>query len=121
MAQEKGSVNENLQAFLPISLTNGSSVNCLLDTGFDGALMFPRSFVEINLIDITGSETFTAAEENIFTADIGIAEVNWLGDNFSIRIVISNSEDALIGVEMLIDTILKIDYTKATVTITKPK
>ncbi|MDQ3133061.1 MAG: hypothetical protein M3Q99_20205 [Acidobacteriota bacterium] len=106
---------------MPISLTNGSTVNCLLDTGFNGALMFPRSFAEANSIKITGSETFTAAEETVFTADIGIAEIDWLDDDFLIRIIISDSNDALIGVEMLVDTILEIDYINSTVKITKPK
>jgi len=38
-----------------------------------------------------------------------------------IRIIISDSNDALIGVEMLVDTILEIDYINSTVKITKPK
>ena len=119
MAQEKGSVNKNLQAFLPISLTNGATIDCLLDTGFDGALVLPRLFVEANLMPIVGDETFTAAEGNIFVADIALADVNWLGENFSIRVLISEIGDTLIGVEMLIDSVLEIDYQNLTVKITK--
>lgn len=119
MAQEKGSVNKNLQAFLPISLTNGATIECLLDTGFDGALVLPRSFVEANAIQIVGDETFTVAEGNVFTADIGLADVDWLGDNFSIRVLVSEVGDTLIGVEMLIDSVLEIDYKNLTVKITK--
>ncbi len=119
MTQERGSVNRNLQAFLPISLTNGSTIDCLLDTGFDGALVLPRSFVEANSIPIVGDETFTAAEGNVFTADMGLADINWLGDNFSIRVLISEVGDALIGVEMLIDSVLEIDYKNLRVEITK--
>jgi len=48
MAQETGKVNDNLQAFLQIELTNGAVLDCLLDTGFDGALVLPRSFVQAN-------------------------------------------------------------------------
>ncbi len=119
MAQEKGSVNKNLQAFLTISLTNGAAIDCLLDTGFDGALVLPRSFVEANSIPIVGDETFTGAEGNAFTAEMGIADVYWLGDDFSIRVLVSEVEDALIGVEMLIDSVLEIDYKNLTVEITK--
>ena len=120
MERENGKVSNNLQAFLTISLTNGSKIDCLLDTGFDGGLMLPRSFVEANNIEITGNETFTATEGMIFTAEIGIAEIFWLNDDFSIRCVISDNEESIIGVEMLIDTILEIDYINLTVKITKP-
>ena len=70
MAQETGKFNNNLQAFVQIELTNGATFDCLLDTGFDGALVLPRSFVQANLILIVGDETYTAAEGNVFTADI---------------------------------------------------
>ncbi len=121
MEQENGKVSNNLLAFLTISLTNQSKIECMLDTGFDGGLMLPRSFIESNGIEIIGKETFTGAEGNIFTAEIGVAEIFWLGDFFSIRCVISDNEESLIGVEMLIDTILEIDYINSTVKITKPK
>lgn len=55
----------------------------------------------------------------MFTAYVGIADVHWLGDSFSIRILISEVGDALIGVEMLIDSVLEVDYKNLTVTITK--
>ena len=36
MAQEKGFVTEDLETVLTIELSNGSQIECLLDTGFNG-------------------------------------------------------------------------------------
>ncbi|HKC65475.1 MAG TPA: hypothetical protein VKB86_17670 [Pyrinomonadaceae bacterium] len=43
MAREDGSVNAQLEAWLRIRATNGETIECLVDTGFNGALMLPRS------------------------------------------------------------------------------
>jgi len=119
MAQETGKVNNYLQAFLQIQLMNGAAFDCLLDTGFDGALVLPRSFVEANSISIVGDETFTAAEGNEFTADMGIVEIKWLGEICAFRVLVSEVGDALIGVELFADALLEIDYKNRTVKIIK--
>ncbi|HEY0460849.1 MAG TPA: hypothetical protein VGC97_17060 [Pyrinomonadaceae bacterium] len=51
--------------------------------------------------------------------DTAIAEIKWLGDEFSLPVLVSESTEALIGVEMLIDTLIEIDYKNLTVKITK--
>lgn len=117
--QETGTVSNNLQAFLTIELTGGAMLDCLLDTGFDGALVLPRNFVESNSILIVGDETFTAAEGNEFTAEMGVAEIKWLGEISAFRVLVSEVGDALIGVELLADALLEIDYANRTVKITK--
>jgi clan AA aspartic protease len=121
MFQKTGSINENLQAILKIELKNGAALDCLLDMGFQGTLVIPRKFAKRNLLMITGRETFLGAESSDIEFDTAIAEIKWLGDEFSLPVLVSDSTEALLGVEMLIDTILKIDYINSTVTITKPK
>ena len=46
-------------------------------------------------------------------------EIKWLGNEFPINIPVSEAKQALVGTEMLIDTILEIDYKNLTVKITK--
>jgi hypothetical protein len=58
-------------------------------------------------------------EEITTEIDTAIAEVKWLDDNFSVRIFVSETDEALLGVEMLIDAVLEIDYKNSTVRITK--
>jgi hypothetical protein len=48
-----------------------------------------------------------------------VAEIKWFDDELEIPILVSNTDDALIGVEMLVDSKLEIDYKNLTVKITK--
>ncbi len=119
MVEEKGIVNENLEAVLQVRLTNGANIKCVLDTGFNGSLLLPREFVEINSMLFVGREKVMMVEEISTEIDTAIAEVNWLNEEFSIRIFISETDESLIGTQMLVDTLLEIDYKNRTVKTTK--
>ena len=119
MFQEKGSVNDNLEAVITIQLNNQSKINCLLDTGFNGTLFLPRQFVEENNLPIGVREILQAAEDQIFEVDTANALIKWLGEEFSLTIFVSEMDEALMGVEMLANTLLEIDYVNRTVKITK--
>jgi len=66
-----------------------------------------------------GREKVMMVEEISTEIDTAIAEVNWLDEEFSIRIFISETNESLIGTQMLSDTLLEIDYKNRTVKITK--
>jgi clan AA aspartic protease len=119
MFQITGNINEKLQPILSIELTNGAKFDCLLDTGFQGTLVVPRRIADENSIIITGREAFLAAENLEIEFETAIAEIKWLGDEFALPVLVSESTEALIGVEMLIDSIVEIDYQNLTVKITK--
>jgi clan AA aspartic protease len=119
MAEEKGVVNENLEAVLEIRLINGSIIECVIDTGFNGSLLLPRNFVEANSMFFVGSEEVELAEEIKAEIETALADIKWLDEEFSARIFVSEAGEALIGTEMLADTLLEIDYSNRTVKITK--
>lgn len=119
MAQEKGLVNENLEAVLEIVLSNGAKIECVIDTGFNGSFLFPRSFVEENSMRFVGKEEVTMVEDNTIYIETALAEVNWMGEEFSVQILVSENNECLIGTQMLIDSKLEIDYKNFTVKITK--
>lgn len=119
MAEEKGLVNENLEAVLSVRLTNGAVIECVLDTGFNGSLLLPREFVEANSMLFAGREEIVLVEEISAEIDTAIAEAVWLNETFSIRVLVSETNEALIGTQMLINSILEIDYINSTVKITK--
>jgi len=121
VVNENGFVNKNLEAVVQIRLSNEAAVECVLDTGFNGSLLLPRKFVEDNSMLFVGHEEVDLVEGISAEIDTALAEVKWLGDEFSIRIFVSETNEALIGAEMLVDTILEIDYINSTVKITKPK
>jgi clan AA aspartic protease len=119
MAQEKGFVTENLETILTIELSNGSPIDCVLDTGFNGFLLLPRKFIEDNSLDFVGREAVIMVEQNTIDIDVASGEIKWLGKILSVRILVSETDEALVGTQMLIDSLLEIDYKNLTVKITK--
>ena len=119
MFQEKGSVNDNLEAIVTVQLANQSKINCLLDTGFNGTLFLPRKFVEENNLPFGVREVLQAAEDQIFEVDTATAEIDWLGNKSSVTVFVSETSETLIGAEMFADAVLEIDYKNRTVKIIK--
>ncbi|HLM01494.1 MAG TPA: hypothetical protein VK400_10615 [Pyrinomonadaceae bacterium] len=119
MAQEKGFINEDLEAILSVQLINGSDVECIIDTGFNGSLLLPRKFVEDNSLALVGREPVTMVEQNIIEVDVVSGEINWLGGKSLVRVLVSETNEALIGTQMLAASVMEIDYKNKTVKITK--
>lgn len=115
MAEETGRVTAAREAILRLRLTAGEAVECLVDTGFTGALVLPQSLVARLSIPIVGREVFEMVGGRQFVADVALAEVEWLGTTRTVRVIVS--EDTLLGTELLDGTKLVIDYVAHTVTI----
>jgi clan AA aspartic protease len=120
MPHESGNVNASLEARIYVKLASGAGIRCLVDTGFTGALVLPRGFIRNNALRVVARETFTTVEGHEIEADIAVAEVEWLGESQTRRAIVSESDEAMIGTEMLIGTVLTIDYIAASITVTKP-
>lgn len=45
MAVEQGRVNEVFEACITLEFTSGAALECVIDTGFSGALMLPEKLV----------------------------------------------------------------------------
>ncbi len=119
MAQETGIVNENLEAVLTIKLANNSTIECAIDTGFNGWLLLPRTFIEENLMPFIGLEKVTMVEGNDIFVETALAKVDWLGKEFSVKTLVSETDETLIGTQMLVGSVLEIDYENLAVTVTK--
>jgi clan AA aspartic protease len=119
MAEEKGIVNESLEAVVNVKFTNGSMIECAIDTGFNGWLLLPRRFIEENSMRFIGLEKVTMVEENEIFVETALAKVNWLESEFSTKILVSETEESLIGTQMLANAVLEIDYENVCVKITK--
>lgn len=76
MAEERGRVNEQLEAYIAVRLGDSDIIECLIDTGFAGTLLLPRSFVEQSNLLITGQENLGGVEGFAFTAQVAVAEVS---------------------------------------------
>lgn len=115
MAEETGRVTAAREAILRLRLTAGESVECLVDTGFTGALVLPQSIITRLSIPVVGREVFEMVGGRQFVAGVALAEVEWLGATRTVRVIVS--EDTLLGTELLDGTRLVVDYMSHTVTI----
>lgn len=117
MAQESGRVNTLREALVVIRFRGGESFECVVDTGFNGALMLPRSFVDHLQIPIRGKLAFNLVGGARLVAQIAYAHIEWLGEERTTEIVVNEGYDALIGTELLTSTTLNINYVTRVVTI----
>jgi len=117
MPQESGSITALREAVIRIRFAKGEEFNCVIDTGFDGALMLPASVVAQLRLSIVARLVFELAGGARMAADVGLAQVEWLGERRHVEVIISESDDALMGTEMFEGTKLVVDYREGSVTI----
>jgi clan AA aspartic protease len=115
MAEELGRVTAGREAILRVQLSAGETVECLVDTGFTGALVLPQEVVSRLRLPIVGREVFEMVGGRRFVAGVALAEVEWLGRRRTFRVIIS--EDTLLGTEMLDGCRLVVDYVNHMVTV----
>jgi clan AA aspartic protease len=117
MAREDGSVNGQLEAWLRVLTTNGETVECLVDTGFNGSLMLPRSEAVRLKLTVLGRVSIIGVGRARSIAGIAELEVEWLGQTRAVEVIISDGDDALLGTLMLDGSRFVVDYISYTMTI----
>jgi clan AA aspartic protease len=119
MPQESGSVNAVREAIIAIRLVGGDPQQCVIDTGFDGALILPTSVVTSLGLPVIARLVFELVGGARMSADVALGEVEWLGERRSVEVIISEGNDALVGTEMLELAKLIVDYPNRSVTISQ--
>lgn len=117
MAREDGSVNARREPWLRVRTAAGETLDCLIDTGFDGALVLPHAeAMRLNLI-VLGRVPIIGVGRIRAIADIAELEVEWLGGRRAVEVIISAGDDSLLGTELLDGSRLIVDYINYTVTV----
>jgi predicted aspartyl protease len=80
MAKETGRVTATREALLRLHLSAGETVECLVDTGFTGALVLPQALVTRHNLPIVGREVFEMVGGRQFIASVAFADIEWLGE-----------------------------------------
>jgi clan AA aspartic protease len=119
MPQESGSVNALREAIVEIRFVGGDSQECIVDTGFDGALILPASIAERHAFPVVARLVFELVGGARISADVALGEIEWLGKRRSVEVVISESNDALIGTEMFEGATLVVNYASRLVSISR--
>lgn len=95
------------------------SVTAILDTGFDDHLCLPtRLAVTLGLV-LIGKETVELADGTQKQELVFSGSVQFLGRTRKVRIFLTDSEDALVGTELLADCRLTIDFPTGKVKLTR--
>ncbi|HYX29706.1 MAG TPA: hypothetical protein VE863_14160 [Pyrinomonadaceae bacterium] len=118
MATETGSITRTSEPVIPVRFSDNLLIDCVVDTGFSGGLMLPAETLASLSIPIIGKETFQLVSGHFLVASLALGEIEWLGQRRFVRVVISDTSDALIGAELLDGNRLVIDYAANTVVIT---
>lgn len=119
MPEESGSVNAFREAMVEIRFVDGKSFECVIDTGFDGALILPAPFVKLLSLPIVARLAFELVGGLRMNADVALGEIEWLGQRRAVEVILSESEDALIGTELFEGATLVIDFADRAVRISK--
>lgn len=110
MSRESGEVTDSREAKLRVRFVGGEEAECVIDTGFDGALLLPRDLVARLRLPVIGRLVFQVVGGTRVGADIALAEVDWLGVRRVFEVIVGDGEDSLLGTEMLDGSRLMIDY-----------
>ena len=103
-----------------ISLDVGSSsVEVLVDTGFNGGLIIPDEIAEgLDIKRDRGLEELYTATGQVFFASSCSMEINWLGQRIRVPVATcAEVNEAILGGQMMKGCCLTIDYGRRTVTI----
>jgi clan AA aspartic protease len=119
MPQESGSVNALREAIVEIRFAGGQKFECVVDTGFDGALILPASVAIRFGLSIVARLVFELVGGARMSADVALGEIEWLGQRRTVEVILSEGDDALIGTEMFEGAKLIVDYGRRVVTISR--
>jgi clan AA aspartic protease len=118
MSRESGKVTQSREARLGVRFAGGTVAECVIDTGFDGALLLPRATVERLGLPVVGRLVFQVVGGTRTSAEVALAEVDWLGATRVFEVIVGEGGDSLLGTEMLDGARLIIDYAEQSLTIT---
>lgn len=117
MARGMDSVNAQLEAWLRVQATNGEIIECLIDTGFNGALVINALGHRAAKLTVLGRVPIIGVGRARMVADIAEQEIKWLNQTGAVEVIISDGDDSLLGAELLDGSRLVIDFTAHTVTV----
>jgi predicted aspartyl protease len=95
------------------------ALTAVLDTGFDGELSVPLDVAVTLGLELTGADVIELADgshkrELLFSGTAGV-----LGKRRQVAMYVTESEDALVGTELLADCNLHIDFPAAKVRLSR--
>jgi len=121
MAPIRGHLDEYHQPRVAITVRGSRqdiTLDVVIDTGFDGQLCLPVPLaIEIGL-ELYGAQRTELADGSIKSELVFLGQAGFVGrPRQEVEILLTDSDDALLGVEFLLDWRLEIDFSQRVVQI----
>ena len=99
------------------NLTPRTPIQAWIDTGFTGELVLPQKTIEdLGLVN-SGTVGAVLADGTQIALRVYSCIVNWFGEQRKLEVVATSGDHPLLGVGLLLDRDLRIDYRSRTITI----
>ncbi len=115
-----GRVNETLEPLVEVGLKRGSTITMVLamvDTGFSGTLCLAEQYIDLLDLEFKFVERYELANGEVIVKDVFRGRVVFDGREHEVDLILTASQDTLIGASLLKDYTLSIDYPGRTVRI----
>jgi clan AA aspartic protease len=117
-----GSVDHSGRALVVLSIrrsaeADATGLTAWVDTAFTGDLVIPRHIIESLGLQQSAAVTATLADSTEVVLETFACVVEWFGRQQLVEVVQSNGQVPLLGVGLLCDRRLEIDYRSQTVVI----
>lgn len=93
------------------------AIRAWIDTGFTGELVLPQHFIDQFNLTQSGSVSAVLADGSQVTLKTFSCVLQWFGEDRSLEVVANDGDQALLGVGLLLDQILNIDYRSGTLSV----
>lgn len=114
----RGYFNRNGNPCVEIQVS-GLQTEVIIDTGFDGALWLPTALLTGLNLELLSTQRFSVADGHSVDSQVFAGKMNWLGNEIKVEIVATESNNALLGTELLRECSLFIHFPTQRVEIRK--
>ncbi|MBI3301205.1 MAG: hypothetical protein HYZ72_03885 [Deltaproteobacteria bacterium] len=116
----EGRVNENLEPVVEIGLQRRDTITTIqtvVDTGFSGTLCLAERHIDLLDLEFKFVERYELANGEVIVKDVFRGRVVFDEREQEVDLILTTSQDTLIGASLLQDYRLSIDYPGGTVRI----
>lgn len=118
----RGRVAATLEPVIELGLKQGDTViviPALIDTGFSGLLCLAERYVAQIDLTFLFNERYELANGEVVVQDVFATRIVWDGREQEVELIMTASQDTLVGAELLQPYTLTIDYPRQQVRLTK--
>lgn len=95
--------------YLEITLPTGETIDLVVDSGFNGEVVLPKSLITALGLQNDGSIFSRLADGSFVETELYIGEILWFGQRREVRIQATDSHEGLLGTELFQGCMVELD------------